>query len=217
MFSSFGRRLLAAPLSKIVPLLEATGISPNGLSVIGFCFSTLIALFLAFGLLIVGGVLLIFAALFDTLDGALARATGQVSKFGAFLDSTLDRYSEGVILIGLTYYYAQLGGSTLELVLLSVTLLGSLMVSYTRARAEALGFEAKVGLLQRPERVVVLVIGLITGWMTIALAVLALFTNITAIQRILAVKQEAEAAERQVAGAPAADAPAGQAGTPAAE
>jgi CDP-diacylglycerol--glycerol-3-phosphate 3-phosphatidyltransferase len=209
MFSSYGRRLLAAPLSKIVPLLEATGISPNGLSVIGFCFSTLIAVLLAFGLLVVGGILLIFAALFDTLDGALARATGQVSKFGAFLDSTLDRYSEGVILIGLTYYYAQLGSSTLELVLLGITLLGSLMVSYTRARAEALGFEAKVGLLQRPERVVILVIGLITGWMTIALAILALFTNVTALQRILAVKQEAEAVERQVA--------AGEAGTPAAE
>jgi CDP-diacylglycerol--glycerol-3-phosphate 3-phosphatidyltransferase len=192
MFSNFGRRLLAGPLSKIVPLLEATGITPNGLSLIGFAFSALIGVLLGLGFLRIGGFLLIFAALFDTLDGALARATGSVTEFGAFLDSSLDRYSEGVTLAGLAFYYAQLGGSTQEIMLLFATLLGSLMVSYTRARAEAVGIDCKVGIMQRPERIIVLVLGLLTGWMTIALWVLALLTNFTALQRILDVRRQTQ-------------------------
>ncbi len=192
MFSSFGRRLLAGPLSKIVPFLESTGITPNGLSVIGFVFSAAIGLLFAFGYLRIGGFLLIFAALFDTLDGALARATGQVSEFGAFLDSSLDRYSEGVTLAGLAFFYAELGNSTVELMLLFATLLGSLMVSYTRARAEAVGIECKVGIMQRPERIIVLVIGLLTGWVTIALWILAILTNFTALQRIFDVRKQTQ-------------------------
>ena len=146
----------------------------------------------AFGYLRIGGFLLIFAALFDTLDGALARATGQVSEFGAFLDSSLDRYSEGVTLAGLAFYYAELGDSTVEIMLLFTTLLGSLMVSYTRARAEAVGIECKVGIMQRPERIIVLVIGLLTGWITIALWILAILTNFTALQRILDVRKQTQ-------------------------
>ncbi len=192
MFSSFGRKLLATPLSYIIPLLEKTGVTPNGLTIIGFLFTVVIAIILALGYFITGGVLLIFAALFDTLDGALARQTGQSSKFGAFLDSTMDRFSEGVVLIGLTYYYAASGSGWMEVTLLSVTLLGSLMVSYTRARAEALGFECKVGLLQRPERIVLLVLGLITPWMRIALWLLAVFTVVTAGQRIAEVYKQAQ-------------------------
>lgn len=204
MFSSFGRKLLATPLSYIVPLLEKTGVTPNGLTLIGFLFTVAIAIVLALGYFITGGVLLIFAALFDTLDGALARQTGQSSKFGAFLDSTMDRFSEGVILIGLTYYYASAESGWMEVTLLAVTLLGSLMVSYTRARAEALGFECKVGLLQRPERVILLVLGLITPWMRIALWLLAIFTLFTAGQRILEVYNQAQS-EAQPSLAPSAD------------
>ncbi|MCB0046134.1 MAG: CDP-alcohol phosphatidyltransferase family protein [Caldilineaceae bacterium] len=194
MFSDIGRRLLAGPLRKLTPLLQATGISPNGLSVIGFLLTALIALLLARGFLVTGGILLVFAAFFDTLDGALARATNQSTPFGAFLDSTLDRFSEGVVFIALTYYYANLGDQALNLTLISAALLGSLMVSYARARAEALGYSGKVGLLQRPERIAVLVVGLIGGWMTSALIILALFANVTAVQRILAVRQEASRA-----------------------
>ena len=187
MFSNFGRKLLAAPLSKIVPLLQATGITPNGLTIIGFLLTVAIAIVLALGYFLAGGILLIFAALFDTLDGALARQTGQVSKFGAFFDSTMDRFSEGVIFIGLMYYYAALGGHQIEIVLLGASLLGSLMVSYTRARAEGLNIECKGGLLQRTERVILLVIGLVTGWMTPVLWLLAILTNFTAGQRIVEV------------------------------
>jgi len=204
MFSSFGRKLLAVPLSYIIPLVEKTGVTPNGLTLIGFLFTVVIAITLALGYFIIGGVLLIFAALFDTLDGALARQTGQSSKFGAFFDSTLDRFSEGVVLIALTYYYASSpAGGWVEVTLLAVTLLGSLMVSYTRARAEALGFECKVGILQRPERVILLVLGLITPWMRVALWLLAIFTNVTAGQRILEVYKQAqpEAQESLTSGA----------------
>lgn len=186
MFSNYGRKLLTVPLSKIVPLLQATGITPNGLTIIGFLLTLGISVVLALGYFLAGGILLIFAALFDTLDGALARSTGQVSTFGAFFDSTMDRFSEGVIFIGLMYFYAT-GDTQIEIVLLGVALLGSLMVSYTRARAEGLSVECKVGLLQRTERVIVLVVGLITGWMLPALAILAIFTIFTAGQRIVEV------------------------------
>lgn len=184
MISDIGRKFFAAPLSRLVPLLQATGISPNGLTIIGFLLTSFSALLLAFGYLFAGGLVLIVAALFDMLDGALARATGQVTKFGAFFDSSVDRYSESVILVALIYYYSGMSTSPLEPVLLAIALVGSMMVSYTRARAEALGVECKVGILQRTERIIVLVFGLLTGWMIPVLWVLAIFTNVTAMQRI---------------------------------
>ena len=185
MLSKYGRRWIAAHLDRIAQGLEATGISPNALTVIGFVLTVGVSGTLALGYLPAGGLLLILAALFDTLDGALARHSGQVTVFGAFLDSTLDRYSEAVTLIGLVIYYAGQPASTLPVVLLACTLAGSLMVSYTRARAEAVGVECKEGFFQRTERIVVLIAGLLTGWMLPLLWVLAIFTNVTAVQRIL--------------------------------
>jgi CDP-diacylglycerol--glycerol-3-phosphate 3-phosphatidyltransferase len=184
MISNLGRKLFAEPLNRLVPLLQATGISPNGLTMLGFLLTTLSAILLAIGSFIAGGLVLIVAALFDMLDGSLARATGQSTKFGAFFDSTIDRYSESVILIALIYYYSDIGSGPLEPVLLAVTLVGSMMVSYTRARAEALDVECKVGVLQRPERVILLILGLLTGWMVPILWLLAIFTNVTVLQRI---------------------------------
>ena len=146
-----------------------------------------VALILATGNLLVGGLLLIFAALFDTLDGALARHSGKVTVFGAFLDSTMDRYSEAVTLIGLMAFYARQPDSWQPILLLGVTLVGSLMVSYTRARAEAVGIECKEGFFQRTERIIVLIVGLVTGWMLPVLWILAIFTNVTVVQRVLAV------------------------------
>lgn len=185
MLSKYGRSWIAAPLDRIAQGLETTGISPNALTLIGFVLTVGVSGTLALGYLPAGGLLLILAALFDTLDGALARHTGQVTVFGAFLDSTLDRYSEAVTLIGLVVYYAGQPASTLPVVLLACTLAGSLMVSYTRARAEAVGVECKEGFFQRTERIVVLIAGLLTGWLLPLLWVLAIFTNVTAVQRIL--------------------------------
>ena len=189
MFSDVGRKFFATPLSRLVPWIERTGITPNGLTLLGFVLTVVAAYLLATGIFVWGAVVLTVGSIFDMMDGHLARATGQTSVFGAFLDSSLDRYSESVILIGLTYYFAGQGRPT-EVVLLSATLVGSLMVSYTRARAEGLGIECKVGIFQRPERVVLLVVGLLFGWIVPVLWILAVFTNITALQRIYEVYQQ---------------------------
>jgi len=184
MLSKYGRGWIAAPLAQIAGWLEATGISPNALTLIGFALTVAVALILATGNLLLGGLLLIFAALFDTLDGALARHAGKTTVFGAFLDSVMDRFSEAVTLLALIYFYAGQPDSRLYILLLALTLIGSLMVSYTRARAEAVGIECKEGFFQRTERIVVLIFGLLTGWMLPVLVVLAIFTNVTATQRI---------------------------------
>ena len=185
MLSKYGRDWIAAPLGHIARGLELTGISPNALTVIGFLLTLVVAGVLATGNLLLGGLLLIFAALFDTLDGALARRSNQVTVFGAFLDSTMDRYSEAITLIALIFYYAGQPGGALPVVLLALTMAGSFMVSYTRARAEAVNIECKEGFFQRTERIVVLIIGLVTGWMMPVLWILAIFTNLTALQRIV--------------------------------
>ncbi len=185
MLSKYGRAFLKGPLIRLARLLQKTGITPNALSYTGFVLTVLSALVLAAGHLRWGGVLLTLAALFDMLDGALARETNQMSKFGAFLDSTLDRYSESVTLLALAFYYISFQSQArTELFLIFLTLVGSLMVSYTRARAESLQIECKVGILQRPERLTILIAGLITGWMLPALWILAIFTNVTALQRV---------------------------------
>lgn len=184
MLSKYGRDWIATPLNQIARALEGTGVSPNVLTLIGFGLTGVVAMISAAGNLFLGGLLLIVAALFDTLDGALARSTDQVTVFGAFLDSTLDRYSEAVTLLGLMIFYSGHPDGAIYILLLAFTLVGSLMVSYTRARAEAVGIECKEGLFQRTERIAVLIVGLLTGWMMPVLWILAVFTNLTALQRI---------------------------------
>jgi CDP-diacylglycerol--glycerol-3-phosphate 3-phosphatidyltransferase len=137
---------------------------------------------LALGRQWVGALLIVLAGGFDALDGALARLSGQTSAFGAFLDSTLDRVAEAAIYGGLLFFYVR-GGAWLEPVMIYVTVVGSFLVSYTRARAEGLGIECKGGLLTRLERLVILVIALIIGQIPIALVLLAVLTNVTALQR----------------------------------
>lgn len=203
MISKIGRQLLAGPVTAIVRRLQYTGITPNGLTSLGLVLTALCAFLLILGQLAWGGFILIFAALFDMLDGTLARQTNQVSSFGAFWDSTLDRYSESLILIALVIYYVNVmaasGGTAggIEIILLSITIVGSFMVSYTRARAESLNYECKVGVLQRPERIVLVVVGLLFGWMQPVLWLLAIFTNVTAFQRMYEVYLQAQAQSRQ--------------------
>jgi CDP-diacylglycerol--glycerol-3-phosphate 3-phosphatidyltransferase len=127
------------------------------------------------------GVLIVVVGLFDALDGALARSTGQTSRFGAFLDSTLDRFAEIALYLGLLYLYR---ADPLATVLVYLSITGSLMVSYTRARAEGLGLECKVGFFTRLERLGVLVLGLLLERTILALLVLAVFSNLTALQRM---------------------------------
>ncbi len=187
MFSNFGRRFFAPAVAHVVSWLQSAGISPNAVTFTGFLLTAVSALVLAGGYFRWGAILLLLASIFDMLDGALARATAQSTAFGAFLDSTLDRYSESVTFVALAYYYSGVVGSRTEVLLIFVIIIGSLMVSYTRARAEALNVECKAGILQRPERVVLLIAGLLIGWLQPVLWLMAILTNISAIQRIIEV------------------------------
>jgi CDP-diacylglycerol--glycerol-3-phosphate 3-phosphatidyltransferase len=170
-------------------VLGATGISPNGLTIIGLVLNVGVAGMLAAGWMIAGGVALLIASAFDMLDGAVARATGRVTRFGAFFDSVVDRYSEAVVLIGLMYVFSQ-SGDTILVIGTSAALVGSLLVSYARARAEGIGLDCEVGILQRPERVILLAVGLMAADFLLAPVIwlLALVTNITVIQRVLHVR-----------------------------
>ena len=174
---------------KVAQVFVRTPISPNMLTLFGFVLNAIVAGILASGHLITGGLVLIFAALFDMLDGALAKITNRITLFGGFLDSVVDRYSEAVVLLGLLlFYYWRPGNSSVtEVILIYVILVGSVMISYARARAEALGIHNEVGLMARPERIVLLAIGLVfhTWLLDLVLWVLAIGTQITAIQRIV--------------------------------
>jgi CDP-diacylglycerol--glycerol-3-phosphate 3-phosphatidyltransferase len=168
--------------------LGRLGIRPNALTLLGFALNLVVMYVLARGQLRIGGALVLLASLFDALDGAVARATDQMSTFGAFFDSFVDRYSEATVLFGLLLWYLQ-RGAQFELALIYVVAVGSLMVSYARARAEGLGFECKTGLLTRLERVALLSIGLMVLQARITLLALAILTNLTALQRVAHVWQ----------------------------
>ncbi len=172
----------------LVKWLARVRVHPNLVSVAGFLGVATAGLAIALGKPLAGGVLLALFGPLDAVDGLLARRTNQVSTFGAFLDSTLDRYAEIALFLGLTYYFLR-QDSTPGVLLSFLTLTGSLMVSYARARAEGLGLSCKVGLFTRFERLLALTLGLITGWLIPVLALLALLTHFTALQRILHVRR----------------------------
>jgi CDP-diacylglycerol--glycerol-3-phosphate 3-phosphatidyltransferase len=140
-----------------------------------------------------GSILLFLSAGFDMLDGALARVSSQQSRFGAFLDSVLDRYSEATILGALVYVFTVRGNVPVVLLVYAVAI-GSLLISYARARAEGLGLDAKVGIAPRPERIIILGLGLLINFATAvaALVILAILTHVTAIQRLYHVWRQTE-------------------------
>lgn len=169
--------------------LGRLGLTPNALTVVGSVLTASVGLIVANGWFAWGGLALWVFSATDTLDGALARATGRVTRFGAFLDSVCDRIAEAAIFFGLVWWYQQ-HGSWLGVTLAYTAVAGSLMVSYTRARAEGLGLTgADIGWLQRPERIVLLGIGfflapLIPTALLVVLGILAVFTLVTVIQRV---------------------------------
>jgi CDP-diacylglycerol--glycerol-3-phosphate 3-phosphatidyltransferase len=177
------------------PTLEGIGkvlarwhVSPNVVTLVGLVLTIGVAVIAALGEIRWAGVAYIFAALFDALDGTLARVSGKVSRFGAFLDSSIDRFEESIVFLGLIIYYAQVGG-IVEIPLILVVTVGSLMVSYTRARAEAVGVECKVGFMTRVPRVTIMIVGMILDQVLIALAILAVTTLFTAFHRMVNVWQ----------------------------
>lgn len=177
----------------VVRPLAALGLTPNMATLIGLLLNCVTAAILATGRLRIAGALLLFAGLFDMVDGALARVRNQKTTFGAFFDSTLDRYSEGIVLLGIILFAMtspSYPSRTWLVALTYVAGLSSLMVSYARARAEGLGLECKSGLMARPERVLLLAAGLILGgasWLIWTVGILAVTSTYTAIQRIYVV------------------------------
>ena len=178
-------------LKPLVSLLAAMRVSPTAVTVFALPLSIGAGYLFATGRFILGGVLAALVGLCDTLDGELSRRTGTASALGAFIDSTVDRLSESLVLVGLYWYYRD----SLFGLLAVVALVFSLMVSYVRARAEGVGRECKIGFFERPVRVLVLLFGaFVLGrtWMPVALGVIALGSFITAIQRIIYVLSQKE-------------------------
>ncbi len=155
----------------MVRLLAKTPITPGALTWFGFLLAVGAAALIATEHLLIAGLVVLIAGFFDILDGALARHTNRTTPFGAVLDSTLDRLSEGVLLLGILVLYAREPSIT-GILLASAALLGSPLVSYIRAKGEALGLECQVGLFTRPERVIVLALGLLLNQVIIALAII---------------------------------------------
>jgi CDP-diacylglycerol--glycerol-3-phosphate 3-phosphatidyltransferase len=175
-------------------LLGRLGIHPNTLTVVGFLLQVGVGALFALGRIRWGGGLLFIIAPVDALDGAVARAVGKESAFGAFLDSTLDRLSDAVLILGLTGHYLR-QGAQLEVALLLLALVAALMVSYTRARAESLGLSCRVGLLTRMERILLIAVLAALGLTTVlvwALAVLSVFTFLQRVARVYTVCSRVE-------------------------
>lgn len=186
MISNLVKDGARARMDAVGRAIAKTGLTPNGATLLGVAVNIGVTVVLASGNLRLGGLLLLIAAPFDMLDGALARATGTGSKFGAFLDSTLDRYSEVILFLGLLWHIQHDPTRTdVRTILVYLCITGSLLISYARARAEALGYDNEVGILARPERVVGLGLFLLLGWTDAILWLLAILTQFTAIQRIV--------------------------------
>ncbi len=179
-------------LDKIVGALAATGINPNLLTLIGLVVNFWAAVLFATGLFKTAAIVIFIAGFLDMLDGQVARRQNRVTAFGAFYDSTLDRYSDMALYMGLLVYYA-VNGRTSYVILGAVATAGSVMVSYARARAESLIPLCKVGFMERPERMVLLIIGGLFDRMAPVLWVIAIVSTITVIHRIVYTWQEMRA------------------------
>ena len=180
----------------LVGRLSKYRVSPNILTFIGLGVNIFATVLFAKGMFFWAGFVVLFAGVFDMLDGAVARVTQKVTRFGAFLDSVIDRYSDMLMLFGLLIWYAKMD-RMFYVGLTAMVIIGSVMTSYTRARAESLIPACKVGFLERAERIVLLIIGALTDRMAVVLWIMAILTNWTVIQRIWYTWREASRLERQ--------------------
>ncbi len=185
------RQVFKGVLDSAAGLLLKTGLTPDAVTLLGLVGHIIAAVLLANGKISWGGLVILLTAPLDALDGAMARLRGGSSKFGAFLDSVTDRYSELFLFGGLLFFYStqeNIVGS----VLVYTAMTGSLMVSYVRSRAETLGFSAKIGLLSRLERYIILVPALLLNYPLIGVIIVAILANFTALQRIWFVHKQAD-------------------------
>ena len=178
----------------LTSLARAVEISPNTITVAGFIVTIIASIVLTHNLFL-GGILIVLGSLFDMFDGISARMYNKVTEYGAFLDSVVDRYSDSVLLTGFAWYFIERG--SMAGALLSVgTMVGALLISYVRARAEGLGRECKTGLMERPERIVFMSLAALTGLVLPFMIILFILTHYTVIQRVYYVKKQMEETER---------------------
>jgi CDP-diacylglycerol--glycerol-3-phosphate 3-phosphatidyltransferase len=191
-------RAIGLGANKIIRLivrgLALSRINPNVLTFLGLVINMVAATFLAFGNFRTAGCVIIFAGLFDMVDGRVARATNQVTRFGGFFDSVLDRYSDIALLVGLLVYYGTINRPS-YVVLTAIVMAASVMISYARARAENIIPTCKVGFLERPERVVLFIIGALFDRMAPVLWVIAVLGNLTVIHRMIFTYRETKQLE----------------------
>jgi len=191
-FTDYLRLWFKWVLDPIGGFLLKLGLTPNMVTILGLAGNTIGAFYLAQGKFLTGGILVAIIGPVDALDGTMARLRGDASDWGAFVDSVSDRYVELIIYSGLLYHFLNIG-DVLGGMLTFGAAAGSVLVSYVKARAEGLGYEAKVGLLTRAERYLVLAPALVFNLVDVGLAILAVFANFTALQRIWHVRKHAHA------------------------
>jgi CDP-diacylglycerol---glycerol-3-phosphate 3-phosphatidyltransferase len=191
------RKKFKGILDPIAAFLNQLGLLPNTVTIFGLFGNLIGAIFIAYGELAIGGVIILLMGPIDALDGTMARLRGMSSKFGAFVDSVTDRYSEFVIFAGLLYYFAVSNKNWMVLVVF-MAMAGSFLVSYIRSKGESLGWDTKVGLLTRMERYLILspalTLTFIFGDLSvlIGITIIAVFANVTAIQRIVDIRRQAQ-------------------------
>ncbi len=189
-FTDVMRGLFKGILDPIGGFLNRLGITPNMMTMLGLLGNMAGAWFLAQGNMVLGGAFVLICTPFDALDGTMARLRGEASEFGAFVDSVTDRYSELFILGGLLYHFLQVGDH-LSAMAVYIAAAGSVLVSYVKARADSLKFDANTGILTRMERYLVLAPLLVLNLPSIAVWILAVLANVTALQRIWKVRKQA--------------------------
>jgi len=180
-------------LTPLIKIFTRWGINPNSFTLAGLIITSMAAVAFIMGHLHLGGFLILLGGLCDTIDGSLARFANKVTRFGAMFDSAVDRYSEFVMFFGMVVYFVMLKDYPTSVVAF-FALCGSIMVSYSRARAESLGFDSRVGIMQRPERIVFLGLGALIhpGALKFAIWLVAIFANFTALQRIRYAHKQSE-------------------------
>jgi CDP-diacylglycerol--glycerol-3-phosphate 3-phosphatidyltransferase len=194
-FTETTRARFQGVLVPISAFLNRLKIAPNTMTLFGLAGNLIGALFLARGQFLIGGLVVIAMGPIDALDGTMARLRGEPTDFGAFVDSVVDRYSELIIFAGILVYYA-MKNDAMVVALTFMAAFGSMMVSYVRARAQGLGFEAKIGILTRMERFLILAPSLVLSIPWLGVGIIAVFAHITAIQRILSVRKQARYREK---------------------
>jgi len=193
-FEQFMRDTFKRVLDPVAGFLLKIGLTPNSVTLFGMLLSAAAGVLAGLGKFSIAGLILLIGAPLDAVDGAMARLRGQPTRFGGFFDSVIDRYSELFLFGGLLFYYVAQENAFASLLVFTAAA-GSVMVSYTRARAEGQRFTAKVGILSRMERMIALILFLIIGKPIYAIWIIAILANVTAVQRILNVYKQSRLEE----------------------